>query len=101
MVIVSTIFFKKLCDYADIEAYYVKGDAFDAGRKGLHAWNIVKIDDRYYHVDTYWGKGNDNDREQFFNVSDELMESNDYGRRTWEDRDRLPVCSDNMAPKKK
>ena len=39
--------FKALCDKADIECMVVSGSM----EKMDHYWNIVKIDDAYYHVD--------------------------------------------------
>lgn len=39
-----------LLDYIGIENYYVQGMADDE----LHAWNLVKVDDAYYYVDTTW-----------------------------------------------
>lgn len=42
-----------LLQSADIEAYYVTGDAFGPG-KGYHAWNIVKLGDNYFQCDPTW-----------------------------------------------
>ncbi|WP_274363642.1 WG repeat-containing protein [Paenibacillus thermotolerans] len=36
-----------------------------------HAWNIVKIDGKYYHLDATWDSGND--RNDYFLRSDEFM----------------------------
>lgn len=42
--------FKLLLDSVGVEALVVKGNA----RNELHAWNLVKIDDSYYHIDVTW-----------------------------------------------
>lgn len=42
--------FTALLDAAGIENYVVTGTAKGVG----HAWNIVKVDGQYYHVDTTW-----------------------------------------------
>lgn len=54
-----------LSNHAGIEAYVCNSDT--------HAWNIVKIDDRYYHCDSLW----DEPEEEwiYFNVSGEYIRS--------------------------
>lgn len=42
--------YRLLMEYAGIDCEYVTGRA----RGGGHAWNIVKIDGEWYHVDTTW-----------------------------------------------
>lgn len=37
-----------------IEAFYVSGYT-DESSGSSHAWNIIKLDDNYYHVDITWG----------------------------------------------
>ncbi len=44
--------FLYLCDRAGIYCGYVSGDIKN---RGLHAWNFVKIKDKYYWVDVTWG----------------------------------------------
>jgi transglutaminase/protease-like cytokinesis protein 3 len=71
--------FEYLMHQVGIECMYVLGDEM------YHAWNIVGIDGRYYHVDVTWavpGK-----RYAFFNLTDEQMART----HSW-DRDDYPVC---------
>jgi transglutaminase-like putative cysteine protease len=47
----AELFYLFMC-YLDIECYYVGGAAKGAsGEYGPHAWNVVYVDDGYYHVD--------------------------------------------------
>jgi transglutaminase/protease-like cytokinesis protein 3 len=47
----AELFYLFMC-YLDIECYYVGGAAKVAsGEYGPHAWNVVYVDDGYYHVD--------------------------------------------------
>lgn len=50
---------KYLLDQLDIKSIYVYGYA--NYNNGEHAWNIVEIDDGYYHVDSTWGDPNYNE----------------------------------------
>lgn len=45
--------FHFLCQKAGLESIYIAGDITASTDK--HAWNLVKIDDKYYPVDTTWG----------------------------------------------
>ncbi len=58
--------FARMCDLAGIEARVVSGHARGVGfsplapletAEGTHAWNAVRIDDRWYLVDTTWDAG--------------------------------------------
>lgn len=42
--------FKLLCKYIGIECILVTGDSKGVG----HMWNMVKLDDNWYHVDVTW-----------------------------------------------
>lgn len=46
--------FDILAKAAGLETQIVTGDACSDGTWDSHAWNIVKVDGRYYHVDTTW-----------------------------------------------
>ncbi len=50
--------YSALCQKAGIESIVINGSL----EKQSHSWNIIKIDDSYYHVDvsadSFWGAGN-------------------------------------------
>ncbi len=54
--------YKALCDEVGLDCHYVTGSV-PRKKFGLfasfegHAWNIVKIDDKWHHVDPTWGTG--------------------------------------------
>ena len=84
--------YKALCTKAGLECVYVTGDANNGSGYGGHAWNIVKIDGNWYHVDCTWddptNKGGDYVRYTYFLVSDKTLSVN----HRW-DRRNVPVCS--------
>lgn len=43
-----------LLEKLGIYSIYVTGMAQNVGKEELHAWNIVRCDDKYYYVDTTW-----------------------------------------------
>ncbi|MER2030215.1 MAG: transglutaminase domain-containing protein, partial [Solibacillus sp.] len=47
------LLFEKMMEVLEIPCYYVIGKAAGEGTEG-HAWNMVKIDDHWYHVDVTW-----------------------------------------------
>ena len=68
-------FVKLVSDYVGLENVYVTGKAADPARDGRaenHAWNIVKIDGEYFHLDaTFDMTIMDKDkRYDYFNLSD-------------------------------
>lgn len=84
--------FKLLCNMMDISNIVVYGDAIhpDDNSKGRHAWNIVKIDDKCYQVDTTWDSGiqfNGLIKHTYFNITDQDISKN----HEWE-RNRAPKC---------
>jgi hypothetical protein len=74
---------KLLLNLAGIEAHVVVGYA-----KQPHAWNLVKIDGEYYHLDATWDdpvpdEGN-NVRYSYFNVSDEeISKDHEWNRKNY------------------
>lgn len=66
--------FKLLCDRMNLPSIVVVGDG-----GGRHAWNIVRIDNRFYEVDATWTLKNSIDltnpfkRYEYLNVTDDIM----------------------------
>lgn len=83
---------------AEIESYYVSGVN--------HAWNIVKLNNNYFHVDTTWDDGDRISYDWFMKSDDELRKSDD-NHASWElsvpsslhsfQGTELPVCSYRMG----
>lgn len=46
--------FQLLMDIAGVECSIVIGEADNGSEVVLHAWNIVKLDGQYYHIDCTW-----------------------------------------------
>lgn len=61
--------FQLIMQKLNIVSYYVVGYA-----KENHAWNIVKIGDKYYNVDLTWNDTNE-DKWKYFNISDKDISS--------------------------
>ncbi len=84
---------KLLCDLAGIECLVVTGNAVDSDVTDGHAWNIVKIDGDYYHLDVtnddpVTNSGTEILTYSYFNLTDsEMMKA--Y---TW-NREMFPSCS--------
>lgn len=80
---------KYLLDGLDIETMIVIGES-----KGEnHAWNLVKLDDEYYHIDTTWDdpvteNGEDILRYNFFNLNDEEISKTHI----W-NREKYPIAN--------
>lgn len=76
-----TLATKILLDLAGIENVYMVGDVGDdASGWDAHAWNLVKVDGRYYHLDTTWN--DDYNASKYFLVSDRHMGT--IGKRVWD-----------------
>lgn len=86
----------RLLKAVNIESKIVIGNIIDTEEpdkeKLGHAWNIVKINGKYYHIDATWDSTYthmyNEASDYFFNLSDEEIEST----RTWE-RKSYPVCN--------
>ncbi|MBR2888896.1 MAG: hypothetical protein IKC09_01310 [Oscillospiraceae bacterium] len=50
--------YQHLMQKLGIECIYVRGNCTEGGS---HAWNIVKLEGEYYHVDVTWGDGSNTD----------------------------------------
>ena len=87
--------FQILLSCAGIEGYTVKGYADDV----RHMWNLVKIDDEWYHVDPTWNDGDDEINYEFFNLSTYEIEKShsidpiDSGKEEKNVNFFLPVCN--------
>ena len=82
----------KLFDMIGIESYFVSGIA--GGEH--HAWNIVKIQGEYYHLDSTWNDpimsdGSDFLSHDYFNLSDNIIAVT----HSW-DREEYPKCNSSM-----
>ncbi len=77
-----------LLEAAGLDTKYISGKAGD----GLHAWNLVQVDDEWYHLDTTWNDPlPDRPNEvgyDYFLVSDATMRQN----HTWM-TDNYPVTA--------
>lgn len=86
--------FKLFMDELGIECLIISGDANGLSGWGGHAWNIVKIKDKYYHIDVTFDDpvtyGEDILRYDFFLLSDSKMAEN----HKWERKD-YPECPKN------
>ncbi|RKD31944.1 transglutaminase domain-containing protein [Thermohalobacter berrensis] len=81
--------FKLIMDDLGIESIIVSGRAGNQD----HAWNIIKLDGEYYHIDLTWDDpvmddGSDVLRYDYFNLSDKQM-SKDH---IW-NRSKYPSCN--------
>lgn len=69
-----------LLNLSGVECFWVVGEAGLPNDMGLHAWNIVKIDGEYYHLDATWDDPipdrGDKISFNYFNLSDDKISSN-------------------------
>lgn len=84
--------FKYLCEFNDIPCMIVTGNGSNVldGSLESHAWNIVKIENNYCHVDSTWNSLYYSIKTSpfpYYNVSDEFMKID----HTW-DYSCTPVC---------
>ena len=50
--------FQYLCGYAGLDSIYAIGYSTSGGYSGGHAWNLIKIDGKWYNVDLTWNDEN-------------------------------------------
>ena len=86
---------KYLLDYLDIPCIYVTGDADDGrGSSGPHAWNIVKLEGKYYHLDvTFMDGANPDERGKLRQIYLFYDDANMSGDHRW-DQGKYPRCDD-------
>jgi len=94
------VFMSALCDLVDVESMLCFGTAYGAKyAAGIvktpegHAWNLIKIDGEWYHLDATWDdlKG-DRVGYNYFLISDKQM-SKDH---QWE-ASEYPICSNTIT----
>lgn len=96
--------FDKLLKAANIETQIVVGDAKNQEGSGYisHAWNLIKLDGEYYHVDTTWNDpviadGSDILRYSYFNVTDEqLLKNHKWERNNYPDANGTKYSFENL-----
>jgi hypothetical protein len=88
---------KLLLEKAGVQCMLVEGSKAETSGQELpnidHAWNIVRVDGEYYHVDTTWDdaaedRNSDEILYHYLNLNDEGMQKTHI----W-DRSRYPVCT--------
>ncbi|SEQ84869.1 Transglutaminase-like superfamily protein [Lachnospiraceae bacterium NE2001] len=88
---------KVLLNAVDIKCIVATGKAVGNDQNGPHAWNIVKIDDKPYHVDMTWDIGSNQGKAankisggrvyyDYFNITDAEISKNHTMEK------QLPVC---------
>lgn len=94
--------YELLMKKAGIETYYVSGDNVKVGKSG-HAWNLVKINNNFYHVDVCWDDdslddGYPNDRYECFLCTDSQFSGDGHQNFRWyAERDRRLSKGKNVA----
>ena len=53
----ASLFYRMLLN-CGIDCRQISGTGYNVGGSGPHAWNIVKLGDKYYNLDTTWDAGN-------------------------------------------
>ena len=85
---------KLLLDHLGIECVYVTGEGNGGSGYGPHAWNIVKVGSRYYHLDVTFMDGSNPDEsgslQQVYLFYDDAKIAIDH---RW-DRKKYPACVD-------
>jgi len=85
---------KYLCDKIGVECHCINGIGSSSLERGEHAWNVVKINGYYHHVDVTWDNQFADDNQipmyAYLNLSDEAI-SKDH---SW-NRNYYPKCPDD------
>lgn len=69
-----------MCREVGLESYVVCGPAHFRSYQGPHAWNMVRLDGKWYHLDATWDDTNGTNPYMFFLKSDETMKET----RSWQ-----------------
>lgn len=81
--------FQYLLEREGIHSFIVTGYGYSSGSWGSHAWNYVRIDGEFYHVDLTWDDASDGGYHGYFNITDEMiLEDHMINQTTY----ALPVC---------
>lgn len=76
---------KMMCDDAGIDCRIVVGNVIKGGG---HAWNLVRINNKWYHLDVTWNDGG-SDRHDYYLLPDSFFD----GKRKW-NKGRYPKVAD-------
>ena len=88
--------FQYLLQKAGIQSFIITGSSSNpaTGSPEGHAWNAVRIDGRYYHVDVTWDDQGENIFYAYFNKTDAaILEDHTIDAAAYQ----LPVCSSENA----
>lgn len=72
-----------LLELGGVPCHYISGQTSGGG----HAWNIVKLDGKYYHVDVTWALSDTGWKDRYFLLTDEEMRQS----RSWKESE-FPPC---------
>jgi hypothetical protein len=74
--------YRDLCKAAGLQCEVIIGNAYFQGKKRGHAWNGVKLDGKWYHVDVCWDDTGAPAYE-FFLIGSDGMNTTTVTNRTW------------------
>ena len=74
--------YRDLCKIAGLQSEVVIGQAYFQGKNRGHAWNGVKLEGKWYHVDVCWDDTGAPDYE-FFLIGSDGMNTTTVTNRTW------------------
>lgn len=92
-----SLLFYKMCIMSGIPCRFMPGDGITSEGKTPHAWNIVKIDGKWYHVDVTWDDYDLYSRPigyEYFLVGSNVMDYDhtlDYDYRTSSFKKKYPI----------